>query len=216
VESITEQHAKALTTYAEEYRTAGFDVFVEPDDSILPVFLRGFRPDLIAMSRGKNYVLELKIGERSGQQQKWSAMAAAIDAQPEWHFRLIILNREGTLLVDAENISRETILRRMARVNQLIVAGQQEAALLVAWSNFEAAARHRLLTSEGVLPRPAFPQSIIKYLVHMGIISQDDMKRANEVMQIRNAVAHGFESPINTYDIESINQLTRQLLTTQE
>ena len=56
------EHIDAVAAVAESYRRRGYQVEIEPDDTGLPPFLLGFRPDLIARSASENVVIEVKVG----------------------------------------------------------------------------------------------------------------------------------------------------------
>lgn len=59
-----------IQTLAEEYRSKGYKVAIEPDSSYLPAFLSGYRPDLVVTRGDERTVIEVKS------RQSLSAMEA--------------------------------------------------------------------------------------------------------------------------------------------
>lgn len=58
--SLARNEHELLSEVANQYRSQGYQVFVEPRVEGLPDFLREFRPDLVARGKKENVVVEVK------------------------------------------------------------------------------------------------------------------------------------------------------------
>ncbi len=58
-----EREKKRQQAVAREYRKKGYEVILEPGPSALPLFLAGFRPDLLARNENETVVIEIKSQE---------------------------------------------------------------------------------------------------------------------------------------------------------
>lgn len=209
------RESEEVRRLAEEYRRAGYKVLVEPPDAELPGFLAGKRPDLVAQSDTGHVVVEVKGHEKRVDHERWSDIARAVEAQPGWHFRLVLLGESGGRSFDYASTTPEVIRARLQSVGRLLAAGETEGALLLAWSAFEAAARRRLL-DEGARVGGLNSRALIKSLVHHGVVAQDDLLRLIPLADQRDAVAHGVRAP-NVGDVRDANvaalaQVTESLL----
>jgi hypothetical protein len=184
------RHDTELKRIADEYRQAGYEVLVEPKDSDLPEFLVGRSPDLVAHGSTGHHVVEVRVGERRADRERWSDLARAIEAQLGWHFRLVLLGEDGAQSVEYANTTADAIRARIESVRRLAASGEYDGALLLVWSAFEAAARRRLI-DDGFSAGATNPRALIKSLVHAGVIEQADLSKIDRLAMLRNAVAHG-------------------------
>lgn len=74
---------------AEEYRSKGYDVLVEPSGPDLPPFLGNHRPDLIARRGDERLVIELKPSPSEAEPGRVRGLAEKIEREPGWKFVLI-------------------------------------------------------------------------------------------------------------------------------
>ena len=206
-----QRHDAKLAELADEYRRDGYLVSVEPTGSELPEFLRGRQPDMLARRGAEAVVVEVKIADGRSQRESWSALASAIESQPGWHFRLVIVGGDEKPDVDYSVVTPATITSRLERAREL-APSDPEAGLLLGWSAFEAAAR-RVLFEQGASLRAITPAGLSKQLVHRGLIEDDDMQRLNAIAQRRNVVAHGGAAPEQSVaDVEALAGFARTLL----
>ena len=77
---------------------------------------------------------------------------------------------------------------QISGVRALTASGQTAAALLMAWSVFEATARAALGAK---FAQPMAALSVVEMLVFEGYLSQEDGHRARLVARQRNQLAHG-------------------------
>lgn len=191
-----ERHEREVLRLAEEYREQGFDVKVEPRPGTLPPPLESHSPDLFATRGEETHVVEVKVTSTRRDSERWANFARMVEQVPGWHFRLVVLNES----VPFKAVSKDLILSQLARAQVLAQQGDTRAALLLAWGLFEAAARLRLSTDGESDPARSSAISLVKRLVQLGYVEQDDVPALQKLSALRSALAHGFESEVPDVD----------------
>lgn len=182
---MSDVREQALQRITAEYGAKGYRV-VAPTPDDLPDFLRGAPlPDLIAYGPEGNIVFEVK----SARGRDISPLLERLGSEPSWKLAVVIPRAEEDEVVPLANAAR--IRAQLEEPITLIRGGQSVAAVLVAWSLFEAAARLRM-ASTGADPTKGFPQSaLIRQLIHLGHLEQEDLPVLTELARTRNRAAHG-------------------------
>lgn len=186
---------------AEEYRSKGYEVLVEPSGSDLPSFLGDDRPDLIARRGDERLVIELKPSSSRPELGKARRLAERVQKEPGWKLVLIALSPAEELL-PGEQLSlldSPEVERHLTHARRLLGTGQPEAALLLAWAAVEARLRWLAKQEEIPLPRPGTP-TLLRQLVSLGLIEREQYGVLFDAFKARSAVAHGFKPQA---DIES-------------
>ncbi|XXY49765.1 hypothetical protein WME91_01245 [Sorangium sp. So ce269] len=173
---------------ADEYASKGFQV---RKDAVLPFAFEGghpFRADILAERDGEHHVVEVALrGVRSEPQaRRWDEVAKQVRTRPGWHFKIVPVEREPPPLPTPERIEAE-----LTNVEELLDQDQIAAAMLLATAAFEASARRRLLTADAPPPKYVTPAALVEHLVSQGHIDQEEFVPLRDVMQLRNAIAHG-------------------------
>jgi hypothetical protein len=86
--------------------------------------------------------------------------------------------------------SAEDIAVRVEEARTLAASGHGEAALLLAWSTCEAAAR-ALASSEQLDAQRWNPGALFRQLVHAGLLDNDDLQTIESARLVRNRLSHG-------------------------
>ena len=122
-------------------------------------------------------------------------LARLLHNRPHWNFELIITGADTPFgdLEDVHPFKKEDILQGIATAEKLLDEGFSEAALMLAWSNSEAAVR-LLLEAEGLPLDRLAPSYILKQAATNGIISRDDYNFLTQMMKYRSALAHGYKT----------------------
>lgn len=205
-----------------QYVSDGFNVVVQPAPSKLPSFLRklDFTPDLIAKSKRENHVVVVSSSASVKKLERYAAVASAVEAQPRWKFLLVMTNpRDGSTQLHEPTVKNTNQLRdALANVRELSgfskASGNKHdyAALLAAWSVFEASLRHEYVRSGEVI-RATSSQSIVRDAVMLGLLKRTDGAFLEHIAQKRNAIAHGnITIPIGKHDLERLVKLTSKLV----
>ena len=214
---MTETHItnerERIQALAEEYRSQGYEVAIEPDPSRLPHFLSGYRPDLIVTRGGEGTVIEVKSRRSLSAEARARQLARLVEEQPDWRFELVIVNDRpegppvGSIAFDTARAHRA-----LEEGRSLLADGYVGPAMLSSWAALEAALR-LLLSAEGIEPRRLTPAHLLKQAVEEGLISRGDYQQLRDLMAGRNAIAHGYEyASVGSEAVSTLLELTDRLL----
>jgi len=184
--STETSEATLLDAVVARYKAEGFDVFVHPSPSILPPFLRGYRPDAIAMRPDKRIAMEF-VRPGSPSADKINQLRELFSPHKDWEF-VVFYSSPGTSTAGIEVSSRDAIERAIQQTVDLQKAGQQVAALVMGWSALEAIAR-ALLPER--LARPQPPASLVDALASEGYLTPSEADMLRTAASVRNDAAHG-------------------------
>jgi hypothetical protein len=198
----------ALKRVTDDLRRQGFRVIIEPESEELPNFLKDIRPDAIAEKDEHHFLIEVSAGPSMESAQSLSHITELVRDHPEWQLRVVWA---GDDQVAAEPELSE-LQNQLTHIDGLHLSGYKSAALLLACSIFEGAARLFLRERD----EPVYETdsiSAIKNLVAIGELEQQDFDRVRQIFALRNEVAHGNVSArIDRESLEFINGLARRLV----
>jgi hypothetical protein len=202
--------ARQLHEVAREYRSRGYEVIVEPEPGQLPEALARFRPDFVARKADETVVVEVK-SRGSLADPELQELAKAVRAQPGWRFELVVLKPEpgppGTKSWNAEDVAKG-----LRQVKAILGSDHREAALLLAWSAAEATLR-LLADKEGLVRERDDALYLLKLLTTRAVITRAQHDLLWEVLELRNAVAHGQKPPeLDPARIEHLRETVSGLL----
>lgn len=202
-----------IQALADEYRSQGYEVVVEPEPSGLPDFLSGYRPDLLVMRGDETTVIEVKSRRSLSTDVQARQLARSIEGRPGWRFELVIVNDRltgppaGSVAFDPARAHRAVEEGR-----SLLAGGYVGPAMLSSWAALEAALR-LLLSAEGIEPRRLAPAHLLKQAVEEGVVSREDYQVLRDLMAGRNAIAHGYENAlVSPGAVSRLLELTERLL----
>jgi hypothetical protein len=187
--AATVRHVEEI---AQKYRDQGYEVIIEPDSSQLPDALAHFRPDLVVRKDNETVVVEVKP-RGSLTDPQLQELAKTVRGQPGWRFELVVLPPEpsppGTRAWNAEDVADG-----LRQAEAILNSGSPEAALLLAWSAAEATLR--LLAEKERLPLDRDDAvHLLRLLVTRAVITREEYGHLWEILELRNAVAHGLKPP---------------------
>jgi hypothetical protein len=187
---------QSIERIAEEYRSKGYDVLVEPSDADLPPFLRGHHPDLIARRGDERLVIEIRTSSFKAEPERLRELAEEVQREPGWKLVLIAPSPAEEILPgeQLQSLSIPEVEEQWRDVRQLLGAGQQEAAILLAWAAVEGQLRELARQEEIPLPRPG-TLTLLRQLVSLGLVDREQYRTLADAYKARSAVAHGFRSP---------------------
>ena len=183
-----------LERIAEDYRSKGFDVLVEPTGSDLPPFLGNHHPDLIARRGDERLVIEVNPSPSHSAPEQVLELAETIKREPGWRL-VLIAGSPAEELMPGERLSLLSDTEAEQRLRQaslLFASGQREAALLLAWASIEGQLRTQAKREEIPLPRPD-TLTLLRQLVSLGLVDRDQYRLLSTAYRARSAVAHGFK-----------------------
>ena len=202
-----------LRKAAEEYRNKGYEVILDAPLDFFP----GFQADLLVRKDGEVKVIEVKSRASLAASPKIRELAQVIDSKPGWSLELLLVAEPEKLEAPegAKAFGRDRILGRLEQAEKLLQMEDSDAALVLAWSAWEAAARV-MIVEDGVpeigITKPGY---VLEQATFLGIISRDEYHRLREVQKYRNAVVHGFSHDGFPDDlVTGLTQTVRRMVAT--
>ncbi|MDE0206315.1 MAG: hypothetical protein OXP66_09855 [Candidatus Tectomicrobia bacterium] len=191
--SVQDKHGIQQT--AEDYRSRGYKVLVEPTAADIPSFLENFRPDMIAHGPEDSVVVVVKAGTRTAASERFKELADAIRQQDGWRFSLVVVDpRSDDIAPSAQQLlTRDQIAERLKNGEELLHQGAKEVSFVMLWTSTEALLR-QIASREG-LPLQRLPSSaLLRELFLLGILSRNDFDTTLRALAIRNSLVHGFDA----------------------
>jgi hypothetical protein len=190
----TKQKRDRLLQLAEEYRHKGYDVLFQPNTEDIPIFLQGYRPDLIVKNRDECAIVDVR-SRTSLDAGYLQNIARIVEQQPGWRYEMVMANSEenGHYLKIEESLDLSEIEAKLPVARQL-AAQHPESAILYTWSLTEATLR--LVALQEKLSIERFdPCYLVKLLVSEGVISRAEYRLLMDALSLRDDLNHGLKTP---------------------
>lgn len=204
--------ARKIREISKDYEKQGYTVLINPKQSQLPDFLKGYEPDIIAKRDDESVLIEVKTRKDRPNLERFENLAKEIDKRENWRFEMIFTNpvENNSLLENKNTITETAVNNRIAEIKKLIDINSFEAAFLLSWSTIEAVLRQKLAKekSDSFL-KPSI--SIIRTMFSLGLLNQKDYKLLQEVNNYRNSLIHGFQQSIDRNTIQEVLQLINNI-----
>src|SRR5689334_18586253 len=81
-----ERENTVLDLLRERYESEGYEVFLHPSPSVLPVILAHYRPDAIAVRGDDKIVIEIKSDGSRSEGARLKDLASTFASIPGWRF----------------------------------------------------------------------------------------------------------------------------------
>ena len=188
---VKQDAVKIQRRLAREFRELGYRVVESPTGKVLPTFLRGLSPDLIATKDDDNVVVEVKRADTLKGSNELTELAARVAKTPGWRFELHTL--EAPKANDdrvPSNAGLERLLRTVSAAFDADFEGSQSVALIALFSTLERLLR-LIAVERGVDAGNKSIQSLIRELSFQGIIDEKAVATLESGISWRNAVWHG-------------------------
>jgi hypothetical protein len=213
----TEKYKAFVDQIANRYRKAGFRVSLEPDAKSRPKFLGNFVPDLIARKGDQRIVIEVKDLTSGKKKSKLGKISALVENEPDWRLDLVLYEEEEELPQSPLYPSPKSIRTAISEVDTIYKQGHSAAALMLACSAFEAAAKRVVAKIEDRSAFKLMPKDLVKRLVSHGYLTEDELIIANKALNRRNQIVHGrLKRPVPENMLDAIRGLTERLLDMRE
>jgi uncharacterized protein YutE (UPF0331/DUF86 family) len=178
--------AEVIESLLPRYQAEGFDVYVNPSPSILPPFMKAYRPDAIALKKDKKIAIEV-VGSTPRSEEKIRTLQSLFADHQDWELRVFYASPVASSKL-LEVASIPSINESIQRVIDLKETGHLLPALVMAWATFEAVGR-ALLPEE--FRRPQTPARLVEVLGSEGYITPEEADILRAASTIRNAIVHG-------------------------
>jgi hypothetical protein len=191
---------------ASTYRKQGYRVTVPTTPDMLPAFLRGCQPDLIAEKDGDLVVIEVKRANAVRHSNDLDELADRVAATPGWRLELVAMRSEDETTGMPAADWLDAMLSRRAHDDDMI---QQCIYLGVVLEHLLqlVASREKLRAGDKTATRLAAE------LTYHGVIDQSLLERINGAFAWRSALVHGMTTPRPPAEQASeIESICRELL----
>jgi hypothetical protein len=175
---------------AEDYRRKGYAVALDAPLDFLP----GFHADLVVRKQDEVKVIEVKSRSSLAANPMIRELAQAVDSRPGWSLELLLVAEPEKLdsPEGARSFDRGQVLQRTKEAERALASGLSEAALVLAWSACEAAARVLVTEQEKSDRDISAPGYFLDRAVFLGIISREEYGDLATARKYRNAIVHAF------------------------
>jgi hypothetical protein len=201
--------ADILRALRSRYEKDGYTFLPHPTRELVPAFLGNYRPDALAISDNGSVVIEIKAHRGRSSERNLAQIAAVVEAQPNWTFRIYYTS--GTSRPAFRAPSKAAVFAMADEVERLQGAGFNRAAFVMAWSALEAFTR-ALHAKEENSDRAMMPSEIIEWLSQSGNIDPPTGRMLRSLVRTRNALVHGDISiEIEPYHLVVMNEALQAL-----
>ena len=212
---------QSLNRVADNYRTQGYVVVLHPGPDDLPNFATDFRVEIVARRADGGVLASAKRDQADLELDRNIPRYAEITgSQMGWRFDIFVLSAENppqTTRFEAAEPTAAAITLALNEVDQIQVAGFIPQAFITAWSVLETAMRRRLRAEGEEAGWGASPRTLLNELYATGMLQSSELRDLEGMMLVRNAIVHGFASPVIASDsIPFLVELSRRLLEESE
>lgn len=169
-----------------ELEAQGYEVFLRPNQKLVPKFLRSFMPDAVALRDDRKIAIEV-IRKSRENERRIKQVEELFKDHKDWQFRVIWISpTEPTVTLPSQTLS--LIRTRISEIKNLVKDGHLLPAFLLAWATFEAVGR--LLLPEK-LERPQTPGRLVQVLASDGYLTPTEADNLRQLAEKRNKLVHG-------------------------
>jgi uncharacterized protein YutE (UPF0331/DUF86 family) len=205
---VAARESDLVEALTQHFKAEGFEVFIQPPSQMLPSFMEGFRPDMIALKQDKKIAIEIKQSS-SQSRELFKRLSSTFAEHPDWELRFYYAESPPDL-DRIETAPIERIRETIERAQQLRKTDQLLAALLVARAMLEALAR-AILVEPSSRPQPV--QKLIESLASEGWITPSEASQLREISNLGNAAAHGqLDAKIEAEKVDRLLSILSSLL----
>lgn len=207
VEHDAESRAQARV--ARKYKTLGYDVTENPRPELLPDFMHGVTPDIVARSTGDNVVIEVKRNGTLKGSNDLVNITERISGHPGWRFELVVIKDGEEHQAGSDEASHERLLG-----NLRVATGAKLFDLAhIYLANMLGEAARDLAEQNGVSSKNKTDQSLLLDLAFKGVLPQDVLNECLDALSTRNTLLHhaGKTAHPSEDDITGLLQLYEQL-----
>jgi Holliday junction resolvase len=189
--------AELTRQVAEDYRSKGYEVSLQPGPDQLPPSLAGYRPDFVARKGDETVVVEIKSRPTSRREPPLESLAKAVRALPGWRLDLVMAEPDIAFPLPGRTLpwTTQEAGKALDEADRLLEAGHAEAALLMAWAGTEATLR-LVAEREGIKAERNEANFLLERLTTEGVLGQREYQLLRDALALRNAVAHGLKPDI--------------------
>ncbi|MCB4785993.1 hypothetical protein LGR64_06895 [Delftia sp. Lp-1] len=202
----------AARAVADKLEGEGYSVTIEPDLSLIPFDLHGYRPDILAVKGDKKMIVEIKRSRIKVNSELFLKVSKTASAHPGWSFKLV------TLPDDLE----ESTFRDRARLDQIVglvekvedflkTPGSEDFVIVTLWNAYIYALLLRIDENSVEIARRS-DLSVLNTAYSEGVINFNELSQAKSFLELRNQATHNVNFKISRNDILELLSLTKKLI----
>lgn len=182
-----------ISEVAANLENQGFTVTRQPRSSDLPRFLKDFQPDLVAVGKNRNIVVEVKRSSKPLPKRYYENLSSVLSNRPDWDFQLVVESTSPDLsrIDQTKPPTKNDIRKRLTEIERLVSEGETELAILFVSAVIEAILRRTLRWQDPKFDASQIGDVILKRAFAIGLLTKDDFEFFQSVAGLRNQVAHG-------------------------
>ena len=174
----------AIDALEPGWRRRGYTVVREPSPDQLPDFLKGLRPDAIAIGATPSLMIEVLPSRTEAGERKIGRLESLFAGRDDWRLEVIYASSSGLPL---SSVNRANI-RSALNEAQVLAKREPRAGLLIAWATLEAIGRY---LEPHLANRSLSSASLIDVLISNGHVEQSSGAELRRLGAMRNMIAHG-------------------------
>jgi uncharacterized protein YutE (UPF0331/DUF86 family) len=202
--------ATAQHRVAQKYRLLGYEVEENPETALLPEFMRGVSPDILARSQFDNVVVEVKERSALKGSNDLVGIAQRISERPEWRFELVVL---PTKRDQARSAIISTNYDDLLEKIQIAANVRLPEIAYIYLANIMVGQGHDLAKRHNVRVKGKTDRDLFLDLNFKGVLPEEMTQDCLSVLSMRNELAHIFDEAVKPSDKDLTNllQLCRHL-----
>jgi hypothetical protein len=200
---------RVLALLRNRYEGEGFSFIEHPGQADLPAFMKGYRPDALALGKDKSIAIEVKLHRRPVTEESLRAVSERFKAQPHWEFRVVYGDEVEEEPIGAP--TREQILAQIVDAEAILAQSFNRAAFVLGWAAIEAIAR--TLDPDFPSSGPRTMRQAVELLEHTGRLPFQQAQELRRLSPLRDKLVHGdFQTSISAADVEPVLGAARAAL----
>lgn len=202
--------AAAQHRVAQKYRLLGYEVEENPEAALLPEFMGGVRPDILARSKLDNVVVEVKERSALKGSNDLVGIAQRISEHPEWRFELVVLPdkrdqaRSSIISTNYDNLLEKIELATNVHLPEIA---------FIYLANILVGQGHDLAKTHNVRVKGKTDRDLFLDLNFKGVLPEETTQECLSILSMRNELAHTFDQSVkpSDKDLKHLLQLCRRL-----
>lgn len=187
----------------------GYQVYFRPSPAVLPPFMKGYRPDAVALKPGKNIAIDVLSRPRTGVDDRERMVRDIFSDHGDWERRVYYVPSGAAEPIMAVG-DPSNVQRLIDNVAALSGEAHGVPALLSAWGAFEAVGR-AIIPDQLSRPQPA--ARLLEVLASAGYVTPKEAEELRPLVHLRNRAAHGdFTVQVSKDQLDRLIATVRTLL----
>lgn len=187
--SVYQKSKNVLNDLKVAYESKGYRFYIEPSASFLPVYLKNYRPDALALSDEENVIFEVVKHGKSGEEKAQNIKSLFNNLPENWRVEIVIIP-EGK--EDVKLATKEQLEWSRLNIDLLFQDGFYEQCMVSSFAAIEAVGRKLLNKRIINFDRNLSGSTMISLLEEEGYLSLKQAAFCRGMWKKRNSFVHGY------------------------